>query len=156
MGSSRLTCGQALPGGQAVQEARRMVQRLGTGAGCAGGLRRRQAGPLPGRLGGRPGLGESPRQRGRRGEGRGRGHLDLPRGADGGVALRVAEAVRGRGAGRSGRQADRRRLTRRLVGHGSRLANSSIMLSVATLSGRRLWSFCLRSICSMSGDGMEL
>lgn len=99
-----------------------MVQRLGTGAGCAGGLRGRQAGPLPGRLGGRPGLGESPHQRGRRGEGRGRGHLDLPRGADGGVALRVAEAVRGRGAGRSGRQADRRRLTRRLVGHGSRLA----------------------------------
>lgn len=99
-----------------------MVQRLGTGAGRAGRLGRGQAGPLPRRLGGRPSLGQGPGQRGRRGEGRGGGHLDPPRGADGGVSLRVAEAVRGRGAGGGGRQADRGGLTRRLVGHGSRLA----------------------------------
>lgn len=79
-----------------------MLQRLGTGAGCGGGLRRRQAGPLSGRLRCRPGLGESAGQRGRRGHGRSGRGLHLTRGADGGVSLRVAEAVRGRGAGRSG------------------------------------------------------
>lgn len=100
-----------------------MLQRLGTAARSAGGLRRRQVGSLPGRLGGRPGLGESPGQGGRRREGRGGGHLGhLARGADGGVSLRVAEAVRGGGAGRSGRQADWRRLTSGLVRHGSCLA----------------------------------
>lgn len=99
-----------------------MVQRLRTGAGCGGGLRGRQAGSLPGRLGGRSGLGEGAGQRGRGGQRWGGCRLNLNRGADGGVTLRVAEAVRRGGAGRSGRQADRRRLTCRLVGHGSRLA----------------------------------
>lgn len=96
-----------------------MIQRLGTGARRGRGLRRRQIGPLPRRLRRRPGLGESPGQRGRRGERRGGGQLSLTRGADGGVSLWVAEAVRGGGAGRSRRQADGRRLARRLVGHGS-------------------------------------
>lgn len=100
-----------------------MLQRLGAGARRGGGLRGRQVGPLARRLGGGPGLGEGPCQRGWRGEGRGGGHLGhLPRGADGGVALGVAEAVGGRGAGGGGRQADGGRLTRGLVRHGPCLA----------------------------------
>lgn len=117
-----ITSGHAFPRRKAVQEPRWVLQRLGTSARCGWRLRRRQAGSLPGRLGGRSGLGESPSQRGRRGQRRGGDHLQLTRGADGGISLRVAEAIWGGGAGRSGRQADWRRLTCGLVGHGSRWA----------------------------------
>lgn len=80
-----------------------MLQRLGTGAGCGGGLRRWQVGSLPRRLGGWPALGKSPSQGGRRREGWRGGHLGhLAWGANGGISLRVAKAVWGRGAGRSG------------------------------------------------------
>lgn len=100
-----------------------MIQRLRTRTGGAGRLRRGQAGSLAGRLGGGPGLGEGPSQRGWGGQTRGGGHLGhLARRADGGVALRVAEAVRGGGAGGRGRQADGGGLTRGLVRHGSCLA----------------------------------
>lgn len=114
-----VTCGHAFPGRQTIQEPRRVLQGLRAGARCGGRLRGRQAGPLPGRFGGRSGLGERPGQRGRRGQRRGGCHLELTRGTNGGVTLRVAEAVRRGGAGRGGRQADRGRLARRLVGHGS-------------------------------------
>lgn len=120
-----ITCGHALPGRQTVQETWGVVQGLRTGAGCGGRLRWRQAGPVPGRFGGRSGFGERPGQWGRGGQRWGGCHLDLTRGADGGVTLRVAEAVRGGGAGRGGWQADRRRLTRGLVRHGSGLTVGS-------------------------------
>lgn len=80
-----------------------MVQRLRTGAWSGGGLRGRETGPLPGGFGDWPGFGESPGQRRWGRERRGGGHLGhLARGADGGVALWVTEAVRGGGAGGSG------------------------------------------------------
>lgn len=122
----RLTSGHAFPRRQTVQQACRVVQRLWTGAWCGGGLRGREAGPLPGGFGHGPGFGESPGQRRRRREGRGGGHLGyLARGADGGVALWVTKAVRRGGAGRSGGQADGRWLTSGLVTHGSCLAVGS-------------------------------
>lgn len=118
-----VTCRHALPGRQPVQQA--VLEGRGGGAGRsggagrAGGLGRGQAGSLPG-LGGGPGFGE------RAGEGRGGGQGGLPRGGDGGVALGVAERVRGRGAGRGGRQADRGGLARRLVRHPPGLAVRSL------------------------------
>ena len=103
------TCGHALPRRQSIQQA--VFQRLGAGARGGGRLRRGQAGPLPGWLGSGPGLGERASKRGRGGEGRRGRCLGLSRRAYGGVALGVAEAVRGGGTGRGGGQADRGRLT---------------------------------------------
>lgn len=100
-----------------------MIQRLRTRTGGARRLWGRQAGPLPGRLGGGPGLGEGASQGGWGGQTRGGGHLGhLARGTYGGVALRVAEAVWGGGARGRRRQADGGRLTSGLVRHGPCLA----------------------------------
>lgn len=120
------TCRHAFPGRQSIQKV--LLQRLGDwGRSWArkpwwgrGRLRRGQAGSLPG-LGGWPGLCERSGQRGRGWKG-----VECPQGvlAWGGwghLARGAGQSIWGGGAGRGGRQANRRWLTCGLVGHPARL-----------------------------------